>query len=491
MIPVAPWRPQVLVAGGGPSGICAAIAAARNGARTLLIERYGFLGGTVTSASVGPFAPFHHGDEQVIRGIPQEIIERLEALGGATGHLKIEPSFGSGTYMCWLDREMYKYAAFQMVQEAGAEILLHTWVSEAVMEGNRIRGVIVQNKSGRQMILADVVTDATGDGDAIAASGARFQIGRDGDGRTQPMTLLFEMAGVDVLAVRQYIESHPGEFEWWSRAIPVRPLRPEFQQDHFIAQGFLSLVREAMAKGELYLGRDSVLLLTALWPGMITFNSTRVTGRRGTDARELTEAEIDGRRQAISLAGFMRKYAPGFARAYMVTSGVQIGVRESRRLAGDYFLTTEDVQRGHKFPDVIARGYFPIDIHHPAGKEGYKPGASTWVELDDSYDIPYRCCVPERVEGLLVAGRCISASHEAVGSTRSTGSCMAIGQATGTAAALAARRNVLPRDVDIRELQAILEAQGASLHRPEGQVPGGPRASLPGSLEGSAAKGIT
>jgi len=482
LIPVAPWCPQVLVAGGGPSGICAAIAAARNGARTLLLERYGFLGGTATSASVGPFAPFHHADEQVIQGIPQEMIERLMALGGSTGHLKVLHSHGSGSYMCWFDREVYKYAAFQMVQEAGADILLHTWVSEAVMEGDRIRGLIVQNKSGRQMILADVVIDTTGDGDVIAASGARFEVGRESDGLTQPMTLLFEMAGVDIPAVRQYIETHPEEFEWWSPVIPVRPLRPEFQQDHFVAQGFLSLVKEAMAKGELHLGRNSVLLLTTLWPGMITFNSTRVIGKRGIDARDLTEAEIDGRRQAMSLAGFMKKYVPGFSRAYVVTTGVQIGVRESRRLVGEYVLTGKDVQRGHKLPDGIARGYFPIDIHNPSGKEGYGPGDSTWTELEDSYDIPFRCCLPERVEGLLVAGRCISASHEAVGSIRSTGTCMALGQAVGTAAALAVRRGILPRHLDIGELQALLEAQGASLRRPEGQVPGGPTGPPRGSL---------
>jgi len=474
MIPMAPWRPEVIVAGGGPSGICAAIAAARNGARTLLIERYGFLGGTATSASVGPFAPFHHGDEQVIRGLPQEIIDRLVALGGSTGHLKVKHSHGSGTYMCWFDREVYKQAALQLVQEAGADLLLHTWVSEAVMEGDRIRGLIVQNKSGRQMILADVVIDTTGDGDVIAASGARFEFGRAGDGKAQSMTLLFEMGNVDIPAVRQYVETHPEDFEWWSPVDPVQPLRPEFQQEHFVAQGFLSLVQKAAEKGELYMGRTSVLLLTTLWPGMMTFNSTRVMGKKGTDARELTEAEIDGRRQAMSLAAFMKQYVPGFSRAYVVTTGVQIGVRESRHLIGQYVLQGEDVKRGNKFPDGIARGYFPIDIHHPSSKEGYVPGGSVWTELDDSYDIPYRCCVPERVDGLLVAGRCISATHEAAGSTRSTGSCMALGQAAGTAAALAVRQGMVPRGVDITELRALLQAQGASIERPSGHVPGTP-----------------
>ena len=349
MISVGPWRPDVLVAGGGPSGICAAIAAARNGARTLLVERYGFLGGTATSASVGPFAPFHHGDEQVIKGIPQEIIERLVALGGSTGHLKIDRSYGSGTYMCWFDREVYKYAAFQLVKEAGAEILLHTWASEAVMEGDRLKGLIVQNKSGRQLIPADVIIDTTGDGDVIAASGARFEFGRAGDGRVQAMTMLFEMGGVDIPAVRRYIETHPEDFEWWSPVTPVRPLPPELQQEHFVAQGFLSLVKQAMDTGELYLGRNSVLLLTTLRPGMMTFNSTRVVGKKGTDARELSEAEIDGRRQVMSLAGFMKKHVPGFAQAYIVTTGVQIGVRETRRLVGEYVLTEKDVVRGNSF----------------------------------------------------------------------------------------------------------------------------------------------
>jgi hypothetical protein len=186
----------------------------------------------------------------------------------------------------------------------------------------------------------------------------------------------------------------------------------------------------------------------------------------------LTEAEIDARHQVMSLAAFMKKHVPGFTQAYIVTTGVQIGVRETRRLVGEYVLTSKDVVRGNKFPDGIARGYFPIDIHSPSGPEGYQPGGSRWTELDDSYDIPYRCCVPEKVEGLLVAGRCISVDHEAVGSTRSTGSCMALGQGVGTAAALAVRQGIVPRRVNVKELRSVLQAQGASVERPAGRVPG-------------------
>ena len=293
--------------------------------------------GTATSASVGPFAPFHHGDEQVIKGIPQEIIERLTALGGSTGHLKIDRSYGSGTYMCWFDREVYKYAAFQLVQEAGAEILLHTWASEAVMEGDRLRGLIVQNKSGRQLIPADVIIDTTGDGDVVAASGARFEFGRAGDGRVQAMTMLFEMGGVDIPAVRRYIETHLEDFEWWSPVTPIRPLPPELQQEHFVAQGFLSLVKQAMDTGELYLGRNSVLLLTTLRPGMMTFNSTRVVGKKGTDARELQRGR-DRWAPASDVLGRLHEEARAGLR-----SSVHCDHRGSDRCAGDARLVGEYV----------------------------------------------------------------------------------------------------------------------------------------------------
>lgn len=463
MIYSSKFDPQVVIAGGGPAGVCAAIAAARNGARTLLIERYGFLGGTATNASVGPLAPFHFRDEQVIKGIAQEIIAHLISIGGSTGHLKIEKSFGSGSYMCWFDREIYKYALLELVQKSGVKILFHSIVSDAIIEGNNLKGVVVQNKSGRQIILADVIIDATGDGDVIAASGAEFQYGRGADHRTQPMTLLFDMAGVDTSALLTYIKDNLEEFEWWSMVIPSRPLPSEFRHDYFVAQGFLSLVKDGIQKGELYIGRNSILLLTGLWPGLVIFNSTRVIQRSGVDPEDLTEAEIEGRKQMMSLVAFVKKYIPGFKNARLNSSGVQIGVRESRRLLGEYILTGEDVQQGRKFGDVIARGYFPIDIHHPGGAEGYQKGGSTWEELVDSYDIPYRCLLPKKKENLLAAGRCISVTHEALGSTRSTGSCMALGQAAGTAAAIAVRQGILPRNVNITELQTILEAQGASL----------------------------
>jgi hypothetical protein len=473
---------EVLVAGGGPAGVCAAISAARNGAQTLLVERYGFLGGTATMACMGPIAPFHHRDEQVVFGIAQEIIERLVALGASTGHLKLVRSHGAGSYMCWYDRESYKWLLVDMLQEAGAELLLHTQVTGAVVEGGRIRAVRVVNKGGEAAIPAKAVIDATGDGDVLAACGAPFEIGRANDGVPMAMSHLFEMANVDVPRLRRFIEEHPAEFEWWSPADMPRPLRLDFAQDHFAAQGFLSTIREARATGEFHLGLDAPIIVTGIWPQTVSLNATRVVKKLAVNPADLTDAELEGRRQVMSLAACLRRHVPGFENSHVSATAVQVGVRESRRAVGEYVLTGEDVRCGRKFRDAIARGYFPIDVHDPRGPGSYRSGGSTWVELEDSYDIPYRSCLPLNIDGLLVAGRCISATHEAIGSVRSTGSCMAVGEAAGAAAMVAVRRSALPRQIDYEELRDLLEAQGASIRRQAGQRPGERNLTLPRTL---------
>jgi hypothetical protein len=374
--------------------------------------------------------------------------------------------------MCWYDRESYKWLLVEMLQEAGVELLLHTQVPGAEVGGGRIRAVQVVNKGGVRTIQAETVIDATGDGDVLAACGAPFEIGRGNDGVPMAMSHLFEMANVDVPTVRRYIEEHPAEFEWWSPVVIPHPLRPEFAQDHFAAQGFLSTVRDARAAGELQLGLNAPIVVTGIWPQTMSLNATRVVKRLAVDPTALTHAELDGRRQVMSLATCLRRRVPGFAKAYVSATAVQIGIRESRRAVGEYVLTAEDVRCGRKFKDVIARGYFPIDVHDPSGPGSYRSGGSAWIELEDSYDIPYRSCLPLNIDGLLVAGRCISATHEAMGSVRSTGSCMAVGQAAGAAAALAVRYATTPKQIKYEELQDLLEAQGASIRRKPGQTPG-------------------
>jgi hypothetical protein len=456
---------DVIVCGGGPSGFIAATAAARGGAKTLLIERYGFLGGMPTSAWLGPISPFHYGDERVVAGIPQEFVERMRDAGGSTGHIRCTNPHGSGAYLCFYDRESYKWTALQMLLEAGAEPLFHSFVADAVVEHGRVTGVVVANKSGRREIRAKVVVDATGDGDVAARAGAAHTVGRGGEDTTvQPVTMMFDMAGVDTHRVKQYMDTHLDDFEWASEFVALEPYSSHLQQEHFVGQGLLELVSKGLKSEELYLGRDSVLFLTTVHPGVLHFNSTRVAGIDGTSAESLTTGEIDARRQVMSLSAFLTKYMPGFEEAYLAGTGVQIGVRESRHVVGQYALQADDVVHGRKFEDVIARGYFPIDIHNVRGKEGYQ-GGGVWQDLDDSYDIPLRCLVPREMDGLVIAGRAISATHEAHGSFRTQGGVMQIGHAAGALAAMATNQQRQVRDVGAGDVQDLLAKQGASLHR--------------------------
>ncbi|GAA1008001.1 hypothetical protein Aple_044640 [Acrocarpospora pleiomorpha] len=455
---------DVIVVGGGPSGFVAAIAAAREGARTLLVERYGFLGGMPTSAALGPISPFYFDDEQVIQGIPHEFVQRMVADGGSTGHIRCTNPHGSGSYLCFYDREAYKWAALSMILEAGVTPLFHSFVSGVRVEGDRVTGVSVTNKSGTSFYSASVVVDATGDGDVATLAGAEYVVGREADGAVQPSTMMFDMAGVDTAAVKAYMDDNLDDFEWASEMVAVHPYSERLPRQHFVGQGFKRLVKEGMDAGELHLGRDSVLFLTTCHPGVLHFNSTRIQNVDGTSAESLTAGEIEGRRQVMSLSRYLIARFPGFENAQLIATGVQIGIRESRHILGEYTLTADDVMSGRKQEDVVARGYFPVDIHNVDGVEGYGEGG-VWAGLDDSYDIPYRCLVPARLDGLVIAGRAISASHEAHGSFRTQGGVMAIGQASGTAAALAALGGVAPRRLDVAELQAALLRQKASLRR--------------------------
>lgn len=454
---------DVVVAGGGPSGLIAALAAARAGAKTILVEQYGFLGGMATAASVGPFSPFHYDDQQITMGIPQELVERLMVAGGSTGHLKCVPEYGSGSYMAYFDREVYKQVAFDMMKESGVRLLLHSFVAGTVVGGTAVKGILVANKSGLSHVLGKVTVDATGDGDVAARSGAEFKWGRESDQLGQPMTMFFEMSNVDVDALQKYIDENPDDFEWTSNLYSRTPLPPQLNQRYFVAQGFRKAVAEAKAKGDLYLGRDTVLLQSTMYEGTIVFNSTRIGKLRGTDADDFTKAEIDGRQQAMSLAAFMKKYVPAFKNAYVSSTGIQIGVRESRHVVGEYILSQEDVVEGRRFPDVVARGFFPVDIHDPTGAKGYQAGGSTWIKPKGPYDIPFRCLIPKKIDGLVMTGRNISAAHEAHGSMRVQGTVFAIGHGSGVAAAVAALDGVQPRNVDVRKVQRLLIAQHANL----------------------------
>jgi len=442
---------DVLVVGGGPAGIGAAVGAAEAGASVILAERYGFLGGNATAALVTPLMSFftHQPTEQkagattlfptnhgsgnpVISGVLGRLVNRLVELGGA-----IPPSLPTG-YVVPFDPEIFKMVAFELLDNAGVKYLLHSLASGAI--GNdEVQGVVFETKSGPVVIKARVTVDCTGDADVAAQAGAAFEIGREADGLTEPLTLMFCMAEFQRSGFEAYVRAHPDQ--WYG------------------VHGLWELIGRATAEGKLDLKREDILLFGTPHEREVSINSTRITKVNGIDIWDLTYAEWQGRKQIHQIAEFLRRYVPGFAEAYVSRTGISIGVRETRRIMGEYRLTASDVLEARKFSDVIARGSYPIDVHNPGGKGTLlKP-----LPPSEAYDIPLRCLLPKDIHGLTVAGRCISGSFEAQASYRVMPICMATGQAAGVCAALAARRRKSPHELPHSEVQEELLRQGADL----------------------------
>ena len=439
---------DIVVCGGGPAGINAALAAGRSGARTVLIERYGFLGGMSTAALVYPWMTFHTtAGKQVIAGTAQEIVDRLMAEDASPGHVR--DTVGFVRTITPYDPEVYKVLIVDMLREAGVRVLLHSLMDEAVMDGDRIAAIRLATKSGRYEVSARQFVDTTGDADLAHLSGVPCLKGREGDRLTQPMTMKFRMRGVDLDRVKRYMLEHPDEFY---------PKTPFSELEQLPLSGVLGYFKH-WQEANLPINRDQVLFFTGPGRDEVLVNTTRVQGLDATVLDDLTEGEVQGRKQVLMVADFMKRHLPGFEGASLSSVGAQIGVRESRRIEGQYTLQVTDVVEGRVFDDCIARSGYPIDIHDPSGK-GVQ---AAWVQGDGAYDIPYRCLVPRVVVNLLVAGRCISTSHEALATTRLTPSCMATGQAAGTAAGLAVEQNTMPHALDVRQLQDRLLANGALL----------------------------
>ncbi len=461
---------DVIVVGGGPAGIMSAMASGKLGASTLLVEKNGFLGGTATAAVLGPISPFHYKDEQVIDGLPQDFMDRMVRAKGSTGHMKTIDPYGSGDSLGFYDREKYKYVAAEMLVEFGVDILYHATLSSVQMESSRVTGITVAAKSGDLLPLhAHVVVDATGDGDVAVMAGENYVLGDAVNHKMSPSSSMFEMANVDTGRVYQYILDHPDDFEFKSDIVPMREFDERLRQKYFVGQGFKQLVRQAVEKGELSFGRDSVIVLNGIHPNTMHFNATRICGKNATDVVERSESELDGRRQIESVSEFMIQYVPGFEHAFVSVTGSEVGVRETRHIEGLYTLTGQDAYEGRKFEDSVSRGYFPIDLHNPDGATGYGNGG-VWMVLKDTFDIPYRSLVPKHIDGLLLSGRCISGTSEAHGSYRTQGGIMGIGQAAGAAAAVCVRNQAQPRQQDVKEIQAALDQLGGLYRRDEARA---------------------
>ncbi|WP_218103799.1 FAD-dependent oxidoreductase [Paenibacillus hemerocallicola] len=438
---------DVLVVGGGPAGIGAAIAAARKGARTVLVERYGFLGGNATASLVGPFMTSFSddGQTQLIKGVFDELVRRMERLDGAVHPEKVRNLTAYAGYrkhghdhVTPFDPEVMKLVAMEMMEEAGVRLFLHTFLVDAIREGDRVAGVLIASKSGLQAIRANVVVDCSADGDVAYRAGVPMKTGRASDGLTQPMTLFFRMANIDDDAVDAYRAEHPEEGE----------------------RLFAGIIDRKRESGEWTVARDKVAMYKTPQDGVWRFNITRIQQLDGTSVEDLTRAELDGRRQVFQLVRFFRDCLPGFERAILIDTAAQVGVRETRRITGEYELTLDDLIAPTAFPDVIALCGYPVDIHSPTGAGG---GCTDEFPTANAYEIPYRSLVPVGLDNLLVAGRCISATHEALSAVRVMPPCFAMGQAAGVAAALCAERGTAPRRVDVNELQSELLKQNAYL----------------------------
>lgn len=427
---------EVVVLGGGPAGMAAAVAAARAGRSTLLVERYGFLGGMGTAAGVTNFCGLHanvYGEiRQVVHGVADDLLQRIAALGGLN-----EPHalFGKTVAQAY-DTAAYKIAADDLLASAGVQVLFHALAAGVVMDSaSRVQALLVETKSGRRAVLGRTFIDCSGDGDLAAWAGARYEKG-DGAGHMLYPSTMFRVNGVDPQRAGKAWEAIPrlmaqaeaaGRWRFPRKGAIVRPQKSGIEWR-------VNLTQLANADGD---------------------------AMDGTDALELSQAEILGRRQIASVAGFLKE-VPGFEASYIVDIAPQVGIRETRRVHGHYVLTERDVLDCASFDDTVGVNGWPLELHLKGDVE------FRWPKIPESRGfnhLPYRMTVPAGFDNLWVAGRCASMTHEAQSAARVTGACFVMGQAAGTAADLALRAGCTASAVDVAALQSRLEAAGAYLGR--------------------------
>ena len=458
--PTQTLRAQVLVIGSGAAGLTAALASARNGADTLLVESHGFLGGI--SATL-PWLGFHDRDYRlIVKGMPLEFCRRLQEMDAASLH-ELDPKCASGIS---IDSHWWKVLLMQLMREAGVRLLMHTQVVDTLREGDRIRGVVVENKSGRQHIEADVTIDCSGDGDVAARGGVKWEKGRTADGLVQAPTLVFKLGGVSREGFIAGCKDPEVNYREWITPDPeirAKMMKRLDRMHVIVCGGYAKLIEKARAAGDFDVPQSRVVGVKLHRPDEYLVVMTRVLGLDPTDIRSLTDAYAKVYEQIPILVRFFKKYVPGFEQSHLREIAPMLGVRESRRIMGDYVLNADDLIAGRVFDDAVSMGGYHIDIHRPAG---------TWVDSHNvrAYTIPLRSLIARDVDGLLMAGKCISATHEAIASTRVIPICMGQGQAVGTVAALAVKAGIAVREVSIAKLQDTLAAQGAEF----GRTVGGP-----------------
>ena len=447
---------DVCVLGGGPSGVAAAISAARTGARVLLVEKHGFLGGAGTASQVPAFAPFSDRTKSIVRGLGWEVLTQMLQ---RTGRIIPDPDVYAvpqdAARMDWvpIDVEVLKTVYDDLCEGANVRVLFHSVVPDVIKNaaGNEIESVVLANKNGLTRAKARVFVDATGDADLAARAGCPFAFG-DEDGRAQGMTLCFTVANGSREKYLNYV--------------------------HSTGDGYLAnLIALARKNNDYDLPDASLVGLSFKNETVAGANMGHVYGHAATNAQSLSDAEREGRRILQKLIPFLRKYVPGQENLTLVSSGPQIGVRESRRIIGDYVLTVHDYLSRRTFPDDIARNAYFLDLHAVTSESAAraKSISDTSAASDkavkksfalapgESHGIPYRCLIPQAVENLLVAGRCLSADRAVQGAARVMPVCFALGEAAGIASAFAAQHDGHVRGVNVSRLQAELRNRGAYL----------------------------
>lgn len=451
---------DVLVVGGGSAGIAAAASAARNGARTLLVDAGPMIGGELLSG-IPIDGCLNTRGEWVVGGFLRELLHECDRLGGYVGHM-----FDWRTiWVVCCDPEIMKIAVMNVIRRAGVHLLLYTFAEDVVVDDGRVKGVIVTNKMQRTLITADVVIDCSGDGDIAVAAGAPYESGSP-SGEFQPVSLVFRMQGVETGPLLEFVRTHPDDV-----AVCENPWISQTREEcisELVARGlpkvFLRgdgpLVSAAVARGEMYPTSLVASTPVSLQRREVSLNTTRVSGVDATRTDQLSNALGALMDQVWTCAGFLRKNVPGYENAHFAGLAPRIGIRETRRVMGEKVLTFEDVLEARKREDGIAKGAHHVDVHGAGSAQLRQP-----IRDGGSYDIPFGCLIPRGLKNVFVAGRCFSATREAHGSARVMGTCMAMGQAVGTAAAtmVAAGDTADVRTVDVNRLRETLTVQGAIL----------------------------
>lgn len=436
---------DVVVVGAGPAGIGAAVAAARNGAKTLVFEAHGCIGGMGTSGMVSPFMTSYDApcENMIIRGVFEELVNRMVEIGGAVDPKDVRNEQPYASYfhighnnVTPFEPHTFKLIGMRMLRESGAELLLQTQFVNVIKDGDRITGVVINNKDGLSVIEAKIVIDCSGDADVAARAGVNYIMGNEEDGNLQPASMFMRIADADMDVVNAHMAEHSDE------------IRPFFGPFSWIIKEFPE-DWDNFPRGEICIFAD-------VTPGEFSINCSRILDIDATKAEHVTRATMIGQEQCQHIFQFMKKHAPGFENSRIIATADAIGIRETRHIEGEYKLTGDEVAACKVHEDAIACMATNMDTHNKDN-----PGGSFFIPKNGPFfTVPYLCLVPKGISNLLVAGRAISADAIAGSAIRMMPSCMAFGQAAGTAAAMCAAQGIAPKNVDVQVLRKTLVEQG-------------------------------